>query len=278
MENKKPKEYYTFADLMLKLRGEYQEVQSIIRDMEKCISIETPHKVEYELNFSMADPRFSDKENRVAKLVLSVSRKDLSAREKMRKALIYIYGGRHNPITPLIDNASFHWILDEGESLFEFVDKYHYEQAFRPDVVLTDESNFSKLCDRLRRSRLYSLSSLYNYLNWFNRIDIRGDGLSLHTQDKDGKWLSINYIPRIDMIRVSGDASYDRQSLEELFMTKIPKSKLTTDHMILFDSIPVAARSVSLDNVIGCGKEDIIIKLQDTRVKKIGERKPTTVK
>ena len=35
------KEYYTFADLIIKLRDYYQEVQWILKEMEKCILIQT---------------------------------------------------------------------------------------------------------------------------------------------------------------------------------------------------------------------------------------------
>ena len=56
------KEYYTFADLIIKLRDYYQEVQRILKEMEKCILIQTPHKVKYAISFSMTDSKFSEYE------------------------------------------------------------------------------------------------------------------------------------------------------------------------------------------------------------------------
>ena len=277
------KEYYTFADLIIKLRDYYQEVQRILKEMEKCILIQTPHKVKYAISFSMTDSKFSEyeKDYRSAKLILAVSREDLSVKEKLKASLLYLLAGPNNPISHLIANAKFYWVLDGGEPIFNFDDKFYYEQAFRPDVTLTDQSYiaFCNLCDSLRRSRLYSLSSICGDLNWFQNFVINGEGLTLNTRNKEDKWLSINYVAATDKIKVSGDASYDSISLESLLMTRIPKSKLNLDYSILLDSIPATVSEAFFDDDFDQRIGDLEIILPDIgKAKKIGERKPTTCK
>ena len=43
------KEYYTFADLIVKLRRDYKKIRKILREMEKCILIQSPYKTKFEL-------------------------------------------------------------------------------------------------------------------------------------------------------------------------------------------------------------------------------------
>ena len=268
------KEYYTFADMMVKLRGNYKELRKILKEMEKCIVVISPYKTKYELSFAMRNPSLHTYDQ--PKLILSVTKEESTLSEKFKKAIMNIQGGGHNSLNDLVDNATFCCAIGEGKITFDFVNHFNFEHAFCPTVTLTDDSyiRFRELCDRLQKNRLYSLPEIATALNPYQTLFMNGKGLSLC--DSNGKkWLDIGYNARIDRASVESNASYESLKVEELFMTKIPRYLLSPDCALLLDTLPGKVEDVYAE-ITGRKKENLALKLENNELglaKKIGAKK-----
>ena len=269
------KEYYTFADLVLKLRGNYRNIRKILKEMEKCISIQSPYKTKFELGFLMRNPLLSPDDK--PKLVLSVSKKDPTFSDKVRKLMINLECGHNNPLSPLIDNAKFYYDLEGDRVTFDLDNQFNFEHAFCPTIVLTDESYiyFRKLCDLLKQNKLYSLFDTSVELNPYQILSMSGSGLSLFDDNRKNNWVQVGYNPKTDKVSVESRPRCASFKVEELFMTQIPRFKLPQEYASLLDTLPGSVHEV-YSSEITSQKESLTLSVENkglNLIKKIGPKK-----
>ena len=274
----KRKDYYTFADLLVRLRRDYREIRKILKEMEKCILVNSLSKTKFEISFVMRDPRLSKDEK--PKLRISVTRENTPLSEKFKRVIMTTQLGRLNPITPLIDSATFYYTIDGDIKSFEFDNKYNFKHAFAPVITVPDGlyMHFRDLCDRLKQNRLYSLPAANIVLNPYQHLSIDGSGLTLFNGSGENRLIDIGYDAKTDRASVESNKRYNGLRIEEMFMTQIPRYLLPAEWTTSLDMLHGSVRDVDAGaaEITGRGKVSFALSLENEELgltKKIGQKK-----
>lgn len=224
---KQDRDYYTFLEIIIMLRDEYNNVFKLLDDLSKNITIDSKYSNSFDMRLALKDEFLN-----VPRVVLFVSKKTNSPGVVFRKFMNKYF---YDDLRRIIDNATF--ILDDSDEVsFRHYRELHLKNEFSPNVSIIDENKFCEDYNKLRESSIFKLPFLQIKVNSNQRLFIGGESINLVTYDGYDKLLNIKYDGCSDDIKIDSNIRYNNFLIEELLNTEISKSMLPNEYISLFSN------------------------------------------
>lgn len=248
------KDYYTFAEIITSLRSKYQVFWNLLKEMEKCLKVETDvtdaDRINTQIEFISQEKESST--SYPCKIYVFV-RKNTPLNEFLSQKIDkYVYDNYRYPTYP----SSF--ILKEkdlDELSFEDDTEEIYRQESIKGIKITDPEKFQSLYARLKSTYLYNLPVIVIKINNFQMLSIEGSAIRLFNNDGGKKSLLIVYDGTTDSIKISRNAYWNPYFIEQLLNTKIPKFAVDIQIANLIEKEENKRKTISLDDKLKYHKE-----------------------
>lgn len=146
---KQDRDYYTFLEIIIMLRDEYNNVFKLLDDLSKNITIDSKYSNSFDMRLALKDEFLN-----VPRVVLFVSKKTNSPGVVFRKFMNKYF---YDDLRRIIDNATF--ILDDSDEVsFRHYRELHLKNEFSPNVSIIDEDKFCEDYNKLRESSIFKLN------------------------------------------------------------------------------------------------------------------------
>lgn len=252
------KDYYTLAEIITGLRSEYQVFWNLLKEMEKCLKVETDitdtDKISMRIEFVSQEKELPTS---YPCRIYAFVRKNTPLNEFLSQKLDkYVYDNYQYPAYP----SSF--ILKEkdlDELSFEDDTEEIYRQESIKGVKISDVERFKSLYAGLKSTYLYNLPSFVIKINNFQMLSIEGSAISLFSNDGGKKRLLIIYDGHTDSIKISRNAYWNPYFIEQLLNTKIPKFAVDSQIANLIEKKEDKRKTISLDDKLKYRKESFCL-------------------
>ena len=237
--------YYTYAEIILSLRNNYQEVQKKLNKMKEQMLVATDKSANSNLFL-----RLKEIDNETKEVVsepsvhLHVSKVCPSHVKNIING--YIYKGNNGADKTILyhtNNADF--IMNDDFSFTQ--ELYGNLKLFAPGVVVPEENKeyFEKYYQQLQQLPLYNTPSLEVELSPFQWFVLRGNRMELFSGYTDS--VTIKYVASDDKIHIFTKEEQSSLFIEDLFATKIPSYELGDEVLNLFKYNEYTIDNVSID-------------------------------
>lgn len=254
--------YYTYGELVLSLRNNYQELQKKLNNMREQMIVAT---------------------DKPANSYLSLRLKEIDNETKnvVNEPSIHLYvknlinGYRHK----IFNSADKTILYYTNNADFTMQDDYSFNQElygnlklFTPNVVIPEENKeyFEKYYQQLQQLPLYNIPGLEVELSPYQWFIIRGNGIELSSGYTDS--INIKYVALDDKIHILTKEKQSPFFIEDLFTTKIPSYELGEEILSLLNYNEYSIDNISIiteDNVFNKDIFKIIDKEPELILKKV---------
>lgn len=224
---KQDRDYYTFLEIIIMLRDEYNNVFKLLDDLSKNITIDSKYSNSFDMRLALKDEFLN-----VPRVVLFVSKKTNSPGVAFRKFMNKHF---YDDLRRIIDNATF--ILDDSDEFsFRHYRELHLKNEFSPNVSIIDEDKFCEDYNKLRESSIFKLPFLQIKVSSNQSLFLGGESIDLVTYYGYPKCINIKYDGCSDDIKIDSNIRYNKFLIEELLNTEISKSMLPDEYISLFSN------------------------------------------
>lgn len=242
------KDYITFLEIIMMLRGEYKSIHKSFDELSKNIQIDSKYETDSNLNLTLKDELF-----KLPTVVLDVSRKANVPSVQFRQFMNKYF---KDDLRRIVDNASF--LLDDNFGFsFEQLNKQYLKNEFSPRVLINDKEKFSCEYEKLKMNSLFNLPFMNIKLNSNQSLIIGGDSVTLMTNDGGTKRINIKYDSSSDNIKVDSNIRYNSFFIEQLLNTGIPMDMLPPEYISLFSESEADTNLVFEDDMGGFRDETL---------------------